>query len=102
MPDHEGALWTAELGAGYAGPMPVAPDPFPIAALLREAVEAECIRTGATHKDIAGRCRNEQGRPMTEQQLSRALREGVEARGATIRAVCKALGLRVALAKEER
>ena len=68
----------------------LAPDPCDVGALLHAAVDERCARTGETREAIARLCGMDPG------NLSRALRNP-DARAATVRAVCKALGLRVAL-----
>jgi DNA-binding phage protein len=80
-----------------AEPMPsergsgMVPDPYPVAALLRAAVDAHCARTGESAADVA------RAAGLIPQALYRATRDGSDARPATVRAVCRALGLRVVL-----
>ena len=65
-------------------------DPCDMGALLREAVNAWRAKTGSTDSDFSALCGISQG------NLSKALRNP-DARPATVRAVCRALGMKVAL-----
>ncbi len=72
--------------------MPSAPpDPFPLAALLRAAVEAHASSHACTWADIAA----EAG--LSLPQLSRACRPGARPRWETVAPLLRVLGLRVAL-----
>lgn len=72
-----------------------APDPFDAGALLADAVNERRSRTGESQADIAHLAKINPG------NLSRALRNP-NARPETVRAVCRVLGLRVALVVENR
>ena len=71
------------------------PDPADMGALLTAAVAAHRARHGVTQEAIAAAAGLDPG------NLSRALRNP-SARPETVRAVCRVLGLRVALVKEDR
>ena len=70
------------------------PDPSDFGALLSAAVAAHCARTGATKAAVARLAGIARG------NFTTALRNP-DARPATVRAVCRALGLKVALVPSE-
>lgn len=72
----------------------LAPNPFDAGAVLSHAVEAHRARTGDSLSAVARLA------GVTQPVLWRALRNP-DARPATVRAVCRALGLRVALVPVE-
>ena len=71
------------------------PDPFDVGALLSAAVAAERARTGESEAAVARRC------GIARSNFSTLLRNP-NARPATVRAVCRALGLRVVLVPAEK
>jgi len=73
------------------------PDPADLGALLAAAVEAHQRATAETGASLAARCIGPGGRPLSGPALTRAARPGSAPREGTVRAVCRALGLRVAL-----
>lgn len=75
----------------------LAPDPADLGALLAAAVEAHQRATAETGASLAARCIGPGGRPLSGPALTRAARPGSAPREGTVRAVCRALGLRVAL-----
>jgi DNA-binding phage protein len=70
-------------------------DPADMGALLSAAVGAHCGRTGQSQADVA------RAAGLTPSALSRAL-GSPDARPSTVRALCRALGLRVALVRAKR
>lgn len=72
-----------------------APDPADMGALLLAAVESHCRETGASRADVA------RAAGIEPPNLSRAC-GNPDTRPETVRAVCRALGLRVALVPAKR
>jgi DNA-binding phage protein len=82
-------IWIVD-GEGRADEVDSNPDPFPVGALLLAAVAAYRDRTGASESDVARLA------GLTPGNLHKALRNA-DTRPSTVRAICRALGLRVAL-----
>lgn len=68
-------------------------DPFPVAALLRAAV-AHARKDGRSQADIARTA------GLSPEALSRALKDGSEARPSTVRAVLRVAGMRLVVAED--